>query len=272
MLPNSTGNHALNDPITTHHKNKAVPSGTAAQRGGKDLLRRLFRGALEAVLPQDCAVCAAPTDGRPTAGGQVCAACELQLASPAAHCPRCALPSPNGGLCGACIRRAPHFDRTIAAATYAFPLDRLIQAYKYEAALAYAGLFTELLARALGPIVDVDLVVPMPLHPDKIRARGFNQAHELARRIAPRYGVPVDPFAAVRAKPTTVQADLPIEARASNVRNAFAASAAVLGRRIAVVDDVMTTGATLDELARTLKAHGALHVENWVVARALLSP
>lgn len=255
----------MNEPITPG--NNPDPLRSPNRRGRTNGLRTLWRGALRIVLPQDCAVCAAPTEY-----ALVCAACEPQLGPTTAQCPCCGLPSPGGRLCGACIRQTPHFDRTIAAATYAFPLDRLIQSYKYEAALAYVGLFTDLLARALGPIVDVDLVIPMPLHADKVRARGFNQAHELARRIAPRYGVPLDPFASARVKPTMAQADLPIEARAKNVRNAFTASAAVMGRRVAVVDDVMTTGATLDELARTLKAHGALRVENWIVARALLSP
>lgn len=233
----------------------------------KQRLARFARTTLRALLPQDCAVCAAPT-----VDGLICAACTPLLTRLAPCCPRCALPSPGGNLCGACISQPPHFDRTIAATSYAFPLDRLMLAYKYHAMLAYAALFTDMLSAAIGAADDVDLVIPMPLHADKLRDRGFNQAHEMARRIAPRLGVRVDAFAATRVKPTTVQADLPLEARARNVRNAFSASAAVMGRRVAVVDDVMTTGATLDELARTLKAHGAIRVENWIVARALLNP
>lgn len=227
---------------------------------------RWWRNSLRVLLPQDCAVCADSTDE-----GLVCAACEPRFGMLPPHCPRCALPSPASSLCGACISRPPHYDRTVAATAYEFPLDRLMLAYKYDAALAYASPFAELLGRAVGSPSDVDLVIPMPLHRDKLRERGFNQAHELARRIARRFDVRVEPFAATRTRPTTVQANLSIAERASNVRNAFTASAAVMGQRIAVVDDVMTTGATLDELARTLKAHGALHVENWVVARAWLT-
>jgi ComF family protein len=230
-------------------------------------LKQYWREAARLLLPQDCAVCAAPTDG-----GLICAACAPLLTNLAPHCPRCALPSPAGRLCGACIWQPPHFDRTVAATSYAFPLDRLMLDYKYHATLAYAALFADMLCSAVGSAGEVDLLIPMPLHYDKLRARGFNQAHELARRIAPRLGVRVDAFAATRIKPTTVQADLPVEARAKNVRNAFSASAAVMGRHVAIVDDVMTTGATLDELARTLKAHGAIRVENWIVARALLNP
>lgn len=237
------------------------------QPGSRHPMSRFWRGSLRVLLPQDCAVCAAPTEG-----GLVCGACEPHFAQLAAHCPRCALPSPAGSLCGACISRPPHFDRTIAATEYAYPLDRLMRAYKYDAALAYAALFSESIVRAVASAGGIDLVVPMPLHAARLRERGFNQAHELARRVGRALRVPVDPVAATRIRATTVQADLSMDARALNVRNAFTASGAVMGRRVAVVDDVMTTGATLDELARTLKAHGALYVENWVVARALLNP
>jgi ComF family protein len=187
-------------------------------------------------------------------------------------CPRCALPTASGEQCGACLHHPPHYDATFAACRYEFPLDRLLQAYKYDGALAMGALFAQLLGDVLHDPPNVDLIVPLPLAPRRLRERGFNQSHEIARRLGSRTGIDVDPRAAMRIRDTTVQAELPVGDRSRNVRAAFTATAAVMGRRIAVVDDVMTTGATLDEFARSLKSNGALHVENWVVARALLDP
>jgi ComF family protein len=170
------------------------------------------------------------------------------------------------------LQRPPHFESTTAAAHYAFPLDRLLQAFKYGRELALAELFANQLANAVqSRRPAVDLIVPVPLERARLRERGFNQAHEIARRLGARLALEVRPEAARRIKRTAPQADLSLEARADNVRGAFAADAQVMGRRIAVVDDVMTTGATLNEFAGTLKAYGAIHVENWIVARALLA-
>ncbi|MSQ19561.1 MAG: ComF family protein [Betaproteobacteria bacterium] len=233
--------------------------------------RRPFDRALAKIaatlLPQDCVLC-----NGSTREFLVCEPCLQSIPRLPDKCPRCALPTFNGALCGACLHHPPHFDATFAACRYDFPLDRLIQAYKYDGALAMGALFAHLLGSVLDASSTVDLIVPLPLATKRLRERGFNQSHEIARRLGSRTGIDVDPTAAIRVRDTTVQAELPVGDRSRNVRNAFTATAAIMGRRIAVVDDVMTTGATLDEFARILKSHGALHVENWVVARALLDP
>jgi ComF family protein len=213
------------------------------------------------LLAQDCVLCAAPSGA-----ALVCHGCTADLPLLGPSCPRCAESSPTGAVCGACLARPPAFDATIAAWRYAFPVDRLVQSLKYGGALALASLFAAALVDAARGR-PVDVLLPMPLARGRLRERGFNQAMEIARRTARLLDRPLRPHLAARHRDTAPQADLPFDERAANVRGVFACNAVVAGMRIAVVDDVMTTGATLDELARTLKRAGALHVENWVVAR-----
>lgn len=212
---------------------------------------------------QDCELCGAPSGAE-----FLCAGCAADLPLLPEHCPRCALPSPGNAVCGACLRHAPYFDATIALWRYEFPCDRMVQSLKYRARLALAGFFGARLASRAS--LHAELIVPMPLHPSRLAARGFNQALEIARELARCRGIPVETRAGRRIKDTAPQAGLPYEKRARNVRGAFACDLDLHGRTVAVVDDVMTTGATLDELARTLKRAGAARVENWVVARTVL--
>jgi ComF family protein len=212
---------------------------------------------------QDCELCGA-TSGR----AFLCAGCAADLPLLPEHCPRCALPSPGNAVCGACLWHASHFDATIALWRYEFPCDRMVQSLKYRARLALAGFFGARLASCA--VLQAQLIVPMPLHPSRLAGRGFNQALEIARALARRRAIPVATRMVRRVKNTSPQADLPYEKRAKNVRGAFACDLDLDGLTVAVVDDVMTTGATLDELARTLKRAGAARVENWVVARTVL--
>lgn len=186
---------------------------------------------------------------------------------PPTRCTTCALPLPGAGTCGECLRHPPFYDRIAAAAPYAFPIDALVQSYKYGGDLTLAGLLAARLARSL--VADVDAVVPMPLAPERLRERGFNQAQELARPLARALGLPLLAHACRKIRKTRAQAELQFAERARNVRGAFVCDADLRGMRIAVVDDVMTTGATLNELARNLKRAGAVHVSGWVVARTL---
>lgn len=163
------------------------------------------------------------------------------------------------------------FDGTVALFSYDFPMGALVQGLKYGRQLALASYFGHLLAeqvarrdRALP-----DLIVPMPLHSLRLRERGFNQAGEIARPLARRLGVKLDMFALLRDHPTPPQVGLSAAARVHNVRGAFRCQRDLTGARVAVVDDVLTTGASLSEVARCLKGRGAVAVENWVVARTL---
>ena len=183
------------------------------------------------------------------------------------RCAVCALPLATGRICGACLQRPPRYDRVIAPFSYRFPVDALIQAYKYGGRLAHARVLGTALASIVPP--DVDVVVPMPLAPRRLAERGYNQALEIARLVASATGIPLIALACRKVVETPPQASLPWKERAKNVRRAFVCDADLRGRRVAVVDDVLTTGATLNELARVLRKAGAVEVAGWVVARTL---
>jgi len=233
------------------------------------LCRGMVRAA-RAALPQRCALCVAPARD-----ALLCRDCAHALARLPAACPRCALPTPGGATCGACLRAPPPYVATAAALVYAFPVDRLLQQLKYGGRLALAEWAAQALVAAIAPAfwrrIDEarpDRLIAVPLAPARQRHRGFNQAREIAARVACAFDLPVaDVLQRTRCGPP--QASLPWSARVTNVRGMFTVEGDVSGARVALVDDVMTTGATLAEAAGTLIRAGAAEVECWVVARTL---
>jgi ComF family protein len=212
---------------------------------------------------QPCLLC-----GAFSREGAWCAACDAALPYlTARHCPRCALPTPGGELCGRCLKRAPQFDRAAAVFTYAFPLDKLIHALKYGEKLVLANSFADKLSARM--TVRPDCLIAMPLHPSRLCERGFNQSLELARRVANRLHVPLLPHACERVRATLPQSTLKWKERDKNVRRAFACTREVEGKHVAVIDDVMTSGASLNQVAIALRAAGAREISVCVVARAL---
>jgi len=213
-------------------------------------------------LPQQCLLCAG------SSRHALCDACYAQLPwLTDARCPQCALPTTNGALCGGCLQHPPRFDRVVAACVYAYPLAELIRNYKYQGTLALAPLLAQTLATRTADTID--LLVPLPLSRERLRERGFNQALEIARAISRATGVRLAPSICRRVRDSAPQAALPWNERRKNIRGAFACDADLTGQRVAVIDDVLTTGATLDEIAKTLKRAGAVEVQGWVVARTL---
>jgi ComF family protein len=196
----------------------------------------------------------------------LCETCRGELPRLAGElCPRCALPSPGAAVCGRCLAEPPGFDGTLAALAYDFPADALVHALKFRGELALAPFLGKMLLQVIqNP--SVDRVIPVPLSAQRLRERGYNQAVEIARHVLPGK---MDVDVCVRQQDSTPQMQLPYDERQRNVRGAFRCRRPLLGASVAVVDDVMTTGATLDELARTLKRAGATRVVNWVVARTL---
>lgn len=216
------------------------------------------------LLPQDCFLCAAPAGN-----AALCPQCLDSLPRlTAVRCPICALPTPDSQVCGACLRHPPHFDATSAVFRYEFPVDRLVQALKYAHRLAVTDVLGRMLAQG-APARRPDLIVPVPLSPVRLAQRGFNQALEIARPLARALDASVETRGVHRSRDTPPQAGLPWKERAKNIRHAFECGIDLGGKTVLVVDDVMTTGSTLDELARILKAHGAARVVNRVLARAL---
>lgn len=215
-------------------------------------------------LTQDCLLCAEPGEG-----GILCLACAKDLPHlPKPCCLRCALPIPHGEICGRCLNKPPHFDTAFVPFVYDFPLDKLVQSFKYGHRLAIADYLGKMLVKAAGKI-EADTIIPLPLHPERLRERGFNQALELARPLSRALKVPIDSRSCKRIRHTPAQADLPWQERAKNIRGAFQCTIDLSGQRILLVDDVMTTGTTLDECSRTLKQRGAATVTVLAVARVL---
>lgn len=220
------------------------------------------------IFEQHCQLCGQ----RPCADG-VCAACVATLAGPAAtRCPVCAAAAASHLVpCGHCLRKAPSFARLHAAYGYDYPLDGLIGACKYGCQPALQGALASLLRQQLQKVAErpeIDMVIAVPLAPARLAERGFNLPDALARAVAATIGGRLVHDLCVRKRNTAPQAALDRRQRLRNVRDAFCVKRRCDGLSIAIVDDVATTGATLDALAKALQKVGAKRVEAWVLARA----
>jgi ComF family protein len=219
-----------------------------------------------------CLICDEPSD-LPIVG--ICSACEIDQPWLGPHCSLCALPLPAAGLtCGNCLKHPPSFNRVIAPWRYAFPVDTLITRFKHQAKLPLGHLLTELLAQHLQHLFAEgqnrpDLLLPVPLSKQRQRQRGFNQAQLLCQWLSPLLNVPVYSTWVMRLIDTPAQQQLDAKTRRRNLRSAFALTpkACVQGKHVALVDDVLTTGATAETLARLLKRAGAAQVDVYCLAR-----
>ncbi len=227
-----------------------------------------FASFVNVIFKQNCLLCTSP-------GGNIHALCRACLNDlpwhPKTSCPQCGLAS-DGNLCGSCISSQPDFDATTSVFLYSFPIDAMMQRYKYGNMLNISQTFGLLLSEKTN-LETIDLIVPMPMHPTRLKERGFNQALEIAKVLAKNQPEKLDYKSVIRQKLTPPQASLPLKQRVKNIKGVFSVNGdkfnQIRGKRIAIVDDVMTTGASLNELAKTLKKAGASHVECWVIARTL---
>ena len=222
-----------------------------------------IRTQIERTLPaQPCLLCSTASRN-----GAWCVPCDAALPYlTAPHCPVCAMPTLNGATCGHCLKQAPQFERTLAVFAYAFPLDKLVQALKFNEQLFLARQLADKLAQRVEVLPDC--IVAMPLHPARLRERGFNQSLEIARHIANKLNIPLN-HACQRVRDTLPQSALPWKERGKNMRKAFACTEDLSGKHIAVVDDVMTSGASVNALAHALRQAGAREVSAWIIARTL---
>ena len=228
------------------------------------------RHVLQRMLwPPQCLLCGGA--GQPPST-DICRDCEADLIPLGVACMRCAQPLPVVAMpaCGQCLRRVPSFDRSFCAFRYEPPLAELVRSFKYHRNTAggrlLAHLFCNRLESRRGPWPDC--IIPVPLAHRRYCERGFNQAIELGAQIERRIGIPMRTDVVVRVRETTEQAGLKPRQRRRNVRRAFAVVRPLRAARAVVLDDVMTTGSTVNEVARVLRIAGAREVEIWAIARA----
>lgn len=201
-------------------------------------------------------------------GRDLCGNCTEPLPWNRSACRHCAIPLPEAGVCGACLQSPPPVSRTHAAFVYGFPLDRLVPRFKFHHDLAAGRLMAELMAQALAQAPRPEALIPVPLHAARLRQRGYDQALELAKPLSRALAVPLMDDALLRSRATAAQSELDAAARQRNLRGAFAVrAAAALPAHVALVDDVMTTGATLHAAAKALRRAGVARVDAWVCAR-----
>lgn len=198
----------------------------------------------------------------------LCAHCHHALPWQGPACQHCALPLPQPGTCGQCLQRPPPQTETHAVFDYAFPVDRLVPRLKFHADFAAGRVLAQCMVERWAALPPPEALVPVPLHRARLRQRGYDQARELARPVARALGLPLREDLLRRCRPTTAQSRLSALARARNLRDAFVVDArAPLPAHVVLVDDVMTTGATLHAAARALQRAGVLRVDAWVCAR-----
>ncbi|SAK83846.1 ComF family protein [Caballeronia ptereochthonis] len=227
-----------------------------------------------AALPGQCALCGNLSQGL------LCDGCDAQYWNePRLRCATCALPLASSYVrrerddarphCAACLESPPAFNDTLALADYRAPLDTLAVELKFRARLAAGAEFARHLHAAFedSDVPLPDVIVPVPLSGKRLVARGYNQAWAIARPLARRLGVRSDASLVARVRHTSAQSRLDLDTRRRNVASAFSISGDVRGKHVGVVDDVMTSGATLDAVARALKLSGARRVTNFVALR-----
>jgi ComF family protein len=228
----------------------------------------MWRGLQFALLPPQCLLCAQRSDS----SRDLCVGCAGDLVRNHVCCPRCALPLQTPApFCGECLKREPPFTATFAPFVYGQPLDQLMMRLKFGHSLAAGRVLSQLWIDVLreSPLSRPDLLMPVPLHPSRLRERGYNQALELARPLAQALAIPLRHDMLSRTRATPAQANLDAKARRRNLKGAFSIVENVtLPAHVVVIDDVMTTGATLRECARTLLRAGVARVDVWALARA----
>ena len=230
----------------------------------------VYKSLLCGLLPATCLLCGGAARG----ALDLCADCAAEL--PVLHnaCPRCAMPLPDAhnAPCGHCLQRPPGFSACIAALRYEHPVRELLSRFKFQGDLAAGRMLAGLLAARLAALPATRrtglVLAPVPLHPARLRERGFNQSERIARVLAAELGLTLCSSLVRRVQRTADQKQLGAAARRRNLQGAFRASGCA-ERRIALIDDVITTGATAEAVTAALLAAGAARVEVWCLARAL---
>ncbi len=220
-------------------------------------------------FPSHCVLCGSAGE----AELDLCIGCQNELMSITNPCYQCGLPLAGNEKmhCGECLKTPPCFDRVICGYIYQRPFSSLVQGLKFSARLQYARLISQLMAKQIGRCSESlpELLIPVPLHVVRTRERGFNQALELARILSKQLTINMDFKSCQRMRLTRAQSSLDAKRRRANVKQAFSLEKPLTARHVAIVDDVMTTGNTVNALAQILKKSGVKVVDVWVAARTL---
>jgi ComF family protein len=239
---------------------------------------RTFQWLLNLVFPPVCPVCQTPLNGK-GADLPLCPTCRTAIKPiQPPYCPRCGLPVPSGDgegyVCGPCLQEKKYFEVHRSSGLYEGALKEAIHTFKYRGVFSFVRFFGDLLQPTLQTLsrdYPVDVMIPVPLHIRRLRERGFNQALLLVKELSKRIGIPYEGSALKKIKDTPVQISLKKRERRKNLTGAFQVTdtEALKGKSVVLVDDVYTTGATVNECSRTLLKAGAERVAVLTVARAL---
>lgn len=216
-----------------------------------------------------CLLCLSPTDRTYL----LCVGCEAELAKNTHHCVLCALPLSSALgkhtlTCGKCQKNRPHYTTSIIPHIYASPLKQCVSLLKFRGNLTYAPLLAQNFVNAMPQRkILPECIIPIPLHPQRLRERGFNQALELARIVAKNLDIPLDYSLVQRNKATPFQSGLSAKQRKFNLKDAFIVTRPHHYKHVAIFDDVVTTGTTVNEFAKQLKNSGVEIIEVWAIAR-----
>jgi len=225
---------------------------------------------LSSIIGQHCILCGQTAKGD-NPHSDFCPACLNDLPTIIRACQQCGalLESECAIRCGACATSPPYYDRVISAYAYARPIKQLIAQFKFQQQLSLAPIFAHGLLTKIGrQPSNIEALLPVPLHPARLRQRGFNQAIELARPLAHAYKKPILVKPVTRIRDTDTQSSLPAKQRVKNMHDAFTCTRPLKYKAVAIVDDVMTTGSTVNALAKVLKEKGVEYIEVWCIARA----
>lgn len=216
------------------------------------------------VLPINCRLCGICSDDQP-----LCRDCASELPQIGPACPRCALPTPHYQLCGQCLSQPPEQHSSISIYQYKDPVDRLIVDLKFNDKLYLTQFFAERMAEVIKDKPLPELLIPIPLHPNKLKQRGYNQSYELAKALSELLLIPCSNNFLERVIDTKPQSSMPYKERKKNIQHAFQSTASSTFKHIALIDDVLTTGHTANAAAKTLRLAGVSRIEVWTIARTI---
>jgi len=229
-----------------------------------------LKNNLSRVISKQCLLCLSPTKNRHL----LCAGCEKDLPENTCRCVICSVPfsaiqaDKKPLVCGKCQKNPPHYTTSFIPHIYATPLKQLITQLKFHGNLSYTPLLAQGFINAIKHRNKMpECIIPVPLHPQRLHERGFNQALELSRLISKQLKIPLDYSLCLRNKSTPFQSGLSAKQRKQNLKNAFKVTKPNSYQHVAIFDDVVTTGTTVNELAKQLKQSGVKTIEVWAIAR-----